>query len=616
MTHSRTRRAVAVAALGWGLALGAMARGDGPGVDPAHLFDRDNLIAWCIVPFDGKKRGPEARAAMLARLGFRHFAYDWRAEHVPTFDAEVDALAKHKVGLDAFWCPGELNAESKAILDLLKRRGVQAELWVDARAGQRHRGRAPKSRRSGSPRRAASSARWPRRRARSGATWRCTTTAAGSASRRIRSPSSSGCTRQGVANVGMVYNLHHAQPQLGRLAATLKATMPYLRAINLDGVDAVGEPGRGRSSRSARGRWIWPPPDDPRLGVRRADRHPRPHRRRRRGAPAGQPRRPRLARPAARRQTRRPPARPADPRPAAGRARRPGLPPGEAATVAALLADARRGGDVGRGAALFASSRLACLGCHKVAGQGGVIGPDLSALGVCVPPEEIVGSVLWPQLQVKAGYEAVTLALPTGPRRRGTSARGRPPSTPWSTRDRSDHPGRPRPGRGPPRRRQPDARRALASLPPADRRDLVRFLIGLGRPEPTPPACSPAPGRRDRRPVPPRPAPAPPRPPPRLATPRQPRPRLRLLRQAGRLLPAAEPPAAPPGRLSRPRRRRRKATGGTRTRRPGRNDAGTGPTWARSSRASSAGRASRWPRASASASATAASWPSASTRRP
>ncbi|MEY4403946.1 MAG: hypothetical protein RIR91_1981, partial [Verrucomicrobiota bacterium] len=30
------------------------------------LFAQENLAAWCIVPFDAKQRGPEARAAMLA----------------------------------------------------------------------------------------------------------------------------------------------------------------------------------------------------------------------------------------------------------------------------------------------------------------------------------------------------------------------------------------------------------------------------------------------------------------------------------------------------------------------------------------------------------------------
>src|SRR5262245_28707240 len=96
-----------------------------------RLFARDNLVAWCIVPFDSKKRGPEERAAMLERLGFRHFAYDWRTEHIPTFDAEVEALKRHGVALDAFWvAPGELNNESRIILDVLKRHGVKAQLWA------------------------------------------------------------------------------------------------------------------------------------------------------------------------------------------------------------------------------------------------------------------------------------------------------------------------------------------------------------------------------------------------------------------------------------------------------------------------------------------------------
>src|SRR5215471_20939848 len=56
------------------------------------LFARTNLFAWCIVPFDARKRGPEDRAAMLEKLGFRLFAYDYRAEHVPSFDAEMEAL--------------------------------------------------------------------------------------------------------------------------------------------------------------------------------------------------------------------------------------------------------------------------------------------------------------------------------------------------------------------------------------------------------------------------------------------------------------------------------------------------------------------------------------------
>ena len=65
------------------------------------------------------------------RLGFRHFAYDWRDKDIPTFDAEVEALQKQGVALDAFWVsPGVLNRESRLILDVLKRHNVKAQLWV------------------------------------------------------------------------------------------------------------------------------------------------------------------------------------------------------------------------------------------------------------------------------------------------------------------------------------------------------------------------------------------------------------------------------------------------------------------------------------------------------
>jgi hypothetical protein len=82
------------------------------------LFAKDNLMAWCIVPFDGQKRGPEARAAMLEKLGFKHFAYDYRAEHIPTWDDELDALKRHGSSLDTWWFPGQLNDEAKKTLEL------------------------------------------------------------------------------------------------------------------------------------------------------------------------------------------------------------------------------------------------------------------------------------------------------------------------------------------------------------------------------------------------------------------------------------------------------------------------------------------------------------------
>ena len=94
------------------------------------LFSKTNLVAWCIVPFDTQKRSPEARAEMLERLGIHRLAYDWRAEHIPTFDAEVAAMRKHHIDITAWWFPAALNGEAKAILDCIERNQIHPQLWV------------------------------------------------------------------------------------------------------------------------------------------------------------------------------------------------------------------------------------------------------------------------------------------------------------------------------------------------------------------------------------------------------------------------------------------------------------------------------------------------------
>ena len=104
---------VALAAGALLCAAAAWAEGEGKGAKPSgrELFAPGNLVAWCIVPFDAKMRGPEERAEMLQRLGIKRLAYDWRAEHIPTFDQELDALQKRGIRLDAFWFPSSLEPE-------------------------------------------------------------------------------------------------------------------------------------------------------------------------------------------------------------------------------------------------------------------------------------------------------------------------------------------------------------------------------------------------------------------------------------------------------------------------------------------------------------------------
>ena len=59
------------------------------GTNAADNFAKDKLVAWCVVPFDAKQRGPAERAAMLKQLGLKRVAYDWRTQHVKEFEEEI-----------------------------------------------------------------------------------------------------------------------------------------------------------------------------------------------------------------------------------------------------------------------------------------------------------------------------------------------------------------------------------------------------------------------------------------------------------------------------------------------------------------------------------------------
>lgn len=101
------------------------------GTAGSSLWKRNNLVAWCIVPGDTMHRTPAQRAEMLARLGFKHYAYDWRDVNVPTFDAEVDEIAKHGIEFTAWWFPTDAtDPHAQAVLDVIGRHHIHPQLWV------------------------------------------------------------------------------------------------------------------------------------------------------------------------------------------------------------------------------------------------------------------------------------------------------------------------------------------------------------------------------------------------------------------------------------------------------------------------------------------------------
>lgn len=200
-----------------------------------NLFAQSNLVAWCIVPFDAKKRSPEERAAMLERIGIQRFAYDYRAEHIPTFDDEIAALRKHRIELTAWWFPTTLNDEARNILNVLKRKKVKTQLWVMGG------GDAPQNAEE-QARRIESEAARIRPIAEAAAEIGCTV-ALYNHGGWFGEPTNQVAIieKLKMPNVGIVFNLHHAHHEVDQFPRLLALMKPHLVALNLNGMIENGD---------------------------------------------------------------------------------------------------------------------------------------------------------------------------------------------------------------------------------------------------------------------------------------------------------------------------------------------------------------------------------------
>lgn len=205
------------------------------------VFAKDNLVAWCVVPFDAKKRGPQERAQMLKRLGITRLAYDWRAKDIPTFDQELDALAQHGIKLEAFWIPCRSpepanEKDVRTILDLLKRRQVKTQLWISLSGGA-----IPGSADLTQVQRVEAASRPIGYIAAEAAKIGCSVGLYnhggwfGEPENQIAI-----INRLGMKNVGIVYNFHHGHEHVDRFPELFAKMKPHLLALNINGMKKDG----------------------------------------------------------------------------------------------------------------------------------------------------------------------------------------------------------------------------------------------------------------------------------------------------------------------------------------------------------------------------------------
>lgn len=203
-----------------------------PAIEP---FRPDNLVAWCIVPFDAKKRGPKERVEMLARLGFKKYAYDWRAEHLPTFGDELDLLKQHGIELTGLWFPTAMNDEARTLLAALRDHKVKTQLWVTGGGG-------PTANADEQRQRVAAEVQRIRPIAEAAKEAGCTVALYnhggwfGEPENQLEI-----IAALNMPNVGIVYNQHHGHDHVERFAALLTKMQPHLLALNLNGMVPKGD---------------------------------------------------------------------------------------------------------------------------------------------------------------------------------------------------------------------------------------------------------------------------------------------------------------------------------------------------------------------------------------
>ena len=71
------------------------------------------------------------------------------------------------------------------------------------------------------------------------------------------------------------------------------------------------------------------------------------------------------------------------------------------------------GGDAAKGEAVF-RNQGACVQCHKMNGEGGEQGPDLSLVGIRLKRQKLMESVIYPSAEITPGYGLTTVQLKSG----------------------------------------------------------------------------------------------------------------------------------------------------------------------------------------------------------
>lgn len=193
-------------------------------------FQRDQLIAWCIVPFDGKKRGPAERAEMIRRIGMKRVAYDWRDTHVKEFEQEILEYKKHGIEYFAFW---DVHEEA---LKLFEKHGIHPQIWkmLPAPAGETQEAKVADAAKKILPLVERTRKLGCKLGLYNHGGWAGEPENMVAVCQYLRE-------KHDADHVGVVYNQHHAHSRIDDFGEVLALVKPYLLCLNLNGMATNGD---------------------------------------------------------------------------------------------------------------------------------------------------------------------------------------------------------------------------------------------------------------------------------------------------------------------------------------------------------------------------------------
>ena len=198
------------------------------------LFGRQNLVAWCVVPFDNQKRNPQQRSEMLNDLKIPRLAYDWRTEHIPQFDDEIDALKSHHIQLQSFWLHAGHDVRTdknvETVFTFLEKRKLKTQIWLMWTANKEFEQLTQEQKVDT----AANAVRYIAKRA---AAIGCTV-GLYNHNEWFGEPDNQLAIieKLKMKNLGIVYNFNHAQDQIEKFPEFFPRILPHLIALNLAGL--------------------------------------------------------------------------------------------------------------------------------------------------------------------------------------------------------------------------------------------------------------------------------------------------------------------------------------------------------------------------------------------